>query len=144
MPIMLVAFPLFLSCRYLQVFCGELLLLLHLYFLFGSRFILRLWNRKDLACSTIGINLDLIVLLAKDLGEITGKWESEEFQSMAALCSCEYILYTLLVKMRLATGLDWVRPHKKFTGEPFETFLFSIFLSFVFFFFFNPADNRTQ
>ena len=55
-----------------------------------------------------------------------GKWLTGKFQNMATLFSCDYAWYTLTVKVSPAPGMHWARPHKKFTGEPFETFWFAV------------------
>ena len=45
---------------------------------------------------------------------------------MATICSCDYAWYTLSVQVSPASGMHWARPHKKFTGEPFETFWLAV------------------
>ena len=45
---------------------------------------------------------------------------------MATLFSCEYAFFTLLVQVSPASGMHQARPHKKFTGEPFETFWLAV------------------
>ena len=45
---------------------------------------------------------------------------------MATLFSCEYAWDTLLVQVSPASGMHWARPHKKFTGDPFETFWLAV------------------